>query len=361
MRRPSVSEAPRGPARPWPARLRLVAASPDELRFLGWWPARAPLLLTPVLVALGCLSWLAPAPLAAARLLVSLIVLASALALFFASRPRRVQVRLRPRERRLLTARGAEALSERPRWLLVTEQPLTSPQPEYAAVLVDGDRRWRLLGSDDPGLLLRELRRVLAHWPVEVAHEWGLPSGSQPWAFQPRTLTGSERWATPEPRIVRGARAGRGLRCAMSVMAALVLLDLGFLLVSASARVPSVHPLSLVLPALTASCFLAVTLAVLTRHARLRIGSDWVKESCLFGVCRVQQSIPRESVRGVYLVTAGRSGQQHLLVDGSEGPLSLLVSAANAERLRDTLARELARPAQPASAAAPELELRARS
>jgi hypothetical protein len=352
-----VSEAPRGPlrrsenhalppsrttSRPWPPRLRLVAASAEELCFVGCRPARAPLLLAPVLLALSGLSWVAPTPADGLRVLVSLIALAATLALIALTRPRRVEVRVRPGDRQLLTPVGVEPLPERPRWRLIAEQPSTSPQPVYAAVLVEGERRWRLLEGPDPAQLLRELRSVLSYWPGLVEQEWGLPGGAQPWAFQPLAAPALEREAAAAARVLRGARAEDGLRLAMAVITGLVLLDLAVLLVSASPHVPSVHPLSLILPAVSASCLIAIALAVVTRQPRLVVGRDWVQESCVLGVRRVQQRIRGESVRGVHLVATG-GGQGHLLVDGSEGPLSLLVRARDAERLREQLVLSLAR------------------
>jgi hypothetical protein len=352
MGRPSVSEAPSGPlgrsegdavppsraaARLWPSRLRLLSASPEELRFVGSWPAGAPLVLTPVLLVLGCLGWVAPGPMDARRALASALLLGSALALIAANRPRRVELRLRPRARQLHTVRGCETLPEAPHWLLVAEQPLASPHPTYAALLVDGERRWRLLDSDDPAQLLRQLQRVLACWPGRVEQAWGLPNGAEPWQFEPAPPAAPA--APAAQRRVLGAGAGAGLRWAMLVTTGLVLIDLAFLLVTSSAHVPSVHVLSLILPAIGATSLVVITLAVLTRHPRLLLGEDWVQESCVLGSSRLRERIPSESVRGVYVLAGSK--QRHLLIDGSAGPLALLVRERDVEHLRAELASQI--------------------
>ena len=357
MGSPSVSEAPRGPlgrseadplpsSRAWarglPPSLRLAAASPTELRFAGWWPARAPLVLSPVWLALASLTWLAPSPSDGGRVLVSLLCLGVALGLIARGRPRRVEVRVQPNELQLTWAGGTvEALPAAARWLLVVEQAPEAPQPRYAAVLVHGEQRWPLLVSEDPARLLRELRTVLSHWPGEVAQEWGLPSSVQPWVFRPAAPP-AEPGAPGERLVLRGWRAAAGLRWVLGVMTGLVLLDLAFLLVTASGHVPAVHPLGLALPALMASCLITIAASVATRHPRLVVGPQLAVEQRVLGLRGARQQVPSNAVRGVYPL-ATRGSAQHLLIDSSEGPLALLVRAREAAQVREELARSLAR------------------
>jgi len=324
-----------------PANLHLAAASPSELRFVGGWPARAPLLLSPVWLGLASLSWLAPTPSDPGRVLVSLLCLGVALALIARCRPRRAELLVRLRERQLAWGRGQVAgLPAAPRWSLVVEQPPQASQPHYAALLQDGERCWPLLTSADPAQLLRELRSVLAHWPGEVVQQWGLPNDVQPWVFR---ATGSLSEPDPEGEriLVRGWRAAAGLRWVLGVMTGLVLVDLTFLLLTASGQVPAVHPLSLVLPALMASYLVAIAAGVATRHQRLLIGEQLAVEQRVLGLRGARQQVPSSAVRGVYPL-ATRSGAQHLLIDSADGPLALLVRAREAERTREQLARGLA-------------------
>jgi hypothetical protein len=351
-----VSEAPRGPlgrsevgAPPLsramahlPPRLRLAEASPSRLRFVGWWPARASLVLAPVWLALSSLSWLAPAPPDALRGLVSLACLGIGLGLIAVCRPRRVQVLVRHPAAQLTLARQVEKVPPRPHWLLITEQPLDAPRPCYAALLVDGERSWPLLRARDPAQLLRQLRSALLHWPGEVEQTWGLPSSARPWAFR-AVLPVRDTEARAERVVLRGLRAPAGLRWALGVMTGLVHLDLLFLVISASAHVPSVHPLSLVLAVVSALCLLVICIGVATRHPRLVIGTQIMLEERVLGVCLTRQQVRSDSVRGVYVVAAG-GGAQHLLVDSSEGPLALLIRARDSERAREELTRSLARP-----------------
>jgi hypothetical protein len=372
MGSPSVSEAPKGPfgrseadppppsramARELPPRLHLAAASPSELRFVGRWPARAPLVLSPVWLALACLSWLAPTPSDSGRVLVSLLCLGVALALIARCGPRRTQLVVRLPERQLRWGRGKVAeLPAMPRWLLVVEQPPEAPQPRYLALLEDGDRRWPLLANADPAQLLRELRTVLAHWPGEVTQHWGLPEHVQPWVFR-STVPVTARETGGERILVRGWRATPGLRWVLGAMTGLVLVDLTFLLLTASEHVPSVHPLSLVLPALTASCLVVIAAGVATRHQRLIIGAQLLVEQRVLGLRGAQQQVPSSAVRGVYSL-ATRGSAQHLLIDSADGPLALLVRARETERTREELARSLLRvahavPASESIASAP--------
>jgi hypothetical protein len=341
------SPSPGDAAHRLPARLRLAEAGAGELRFVGWSPLRAAVLLSPVWLVLSSLTWLAaPGASSGPRVLASLACLAVALGLIWGSRPRRSELRLLPAQRSLQLPDGStHALSSAPRWLLTTHHPAESPRPLYLAVLVDGERRWPLLGSDDPAQLLRDLRIVLAHCPGEVSDEWALPIGAQPWSF--RAGAGhpdSSRGAAP--RSLRGFGAGRGLRWALGIATALVLVDLTVLVLSASAHVASVHPLSLVLPALAASWLVAIALAVATRHPRLVVGSQLVLEQRVLGLCYCSAQIPAASVRGAYLLAA-RGELQHLLVDSTDGPLALLLHVRDAESKRRELMQSLARPTEP--------------
>lgn len=366
-----VSEAPRGSvgrleaaappplrvlARQLPPRMRLVEASPARLRFIGWWPMRAPLVLAPVWLVLSSLSGFAPTPPDALRILVSLACLGVGVASIAACRPRRVQVLLQPGAGQLTWAPGkTEGLPAQPHWVLVAEQPPEAPEPNYAALLVDGDRSWPLLRARDPAQLLRDLRSVLAHWPGEVEQDWGLPSSARPWSF--RAASPEQDTEAPDERaVLRGLRAEALLRWGLGGIAALVLLDLVFLLLSASAHVPAVHPLSLGLAVVSWVCLLCISGAVATRHPRLVIGTQLALEERVLGICKQRQQVRSDSVRDVYIVTAG-SGARHLLVDSSEGPLALLVGAQEAERAREELRRSLARahgaPASESIASAP--------
>jgi hypothetical protein len=356
MGSPSVSEAPTGPlgrseavplppsgamAHALPPRLRLAAASPTELRFAGGWPARAPLLLSPVWLGLASLSWLAPTPAHVGRVLVSLLCLGVALLLIARCGPRRVEVYVRPEERLLRWGRRkVAALPAAPRWLLVVEQAPETPQPRYAAVLEGGDRSWPLLAGEDPAQLLRELRTVLAHWPGEVVQQWGLPEHAQPWVF--RSAAERAEPGSDEPSVLLGWHASAGLRWVLGVMTGLVLLDLTFLVLTASRNVPAVHPLSLVLPALTASCLVAIAAGVMTRHQRLVIGAQLAVEQRVLGLRGARQEVPSKAVRGVYPLPTGGSAQ-HLLIDSAEGPLALLVREREAKQVREELLRSLAR------------------
>jgi hypothetical protein len=322
--------------------MRLAAVDARELRFVGTAPVRAPVLLAPVWLVLSSLTWLAaPSPTEGLRWLGSLACLAVALGLFVGGRPRRVELRLLLPQRTLQLPDGStQALSRAPRWLLTAEQPVEAPRPCYSAVLVDGERRWTLLCGDDPAQLLRELRLVLSHLPGEVSDEWSLPSGAQPWSFGAGEAHTDPGRSTEQPSL-RGFGAGRGLRWVLAIATGLVLLDLTLLVLSASAHVSAIHPLSLCLPAIAATWLVTIAFAVVTRHPRLVVGSQLVLEQRALGMRYAAAQIPSGSVRGVYLLTA-RAGLQHLLVDSGDGPLALLVRVRDAESKKRELLQHLA-------------------
>lgn len=381
MGRPSASEAPRGPARPsgtaaagseeapsqavssgersvqqavpvpphppgyaLPPRLRLQVHGDGELSFLGWWPAAAPLLLCPVVLVISSLSWLSPEPMTTERALVSALGWSVGLALAWACRPRRARLTLRPATRQLLLGRESEgrvvALPEKLCWRLIVEHDPELPQPRYRALLLHGGRSWSLLANLDPAELLRDLGRVLARWPGTVEQEWQLPQGAEPWSLPaaPAPATGAPEAGA---RVLRGSRADRALCWAMVVMTSLVLLDLAYLVVSASARVAYVHPLSVGLAALAAASLGAISASVITRHPSLVLGAQLSQEHSILGLRRVLQRVPSESVRGVYLLAPGAPRRGHLLVDSSEGALALLVERRDGEQLRRELLSSL--------------------
>jgi hypothetical protein len=156
--------------------------------------------------------------------------------------------------------------------------------------------------------------------------------------------------------VLLGLRAPAGLRWSLRVITGLVLLDLTFLVISASAHVLWVHSLSLILPILSGLCLLVICIAVATRHARLVIGTQITLEERVLGLLLARQQVRSDSVRGVYLVAAA-GGAQHVLVDSNEGPLALLIRARDADRLQQELKRSLARshaaPASESIASAP--------
>jgi hypothetical protein len=353
MGRRSVSQASRGPLdrsegvpvpvieaelQRMPENMHLRAARPEELCFTGRWPSRAPIVLSPVLLVLGSLPWLAPAPLDALRVLVSLFFAGCALSAIGFSWPRRVRVRVRPEEGQLWINEQRAAFSPSARWVLSHEQPKDAPKPQYRAALVLSARQaWPVLGSSDPAELLRQLEPALRAWPLPVESRWGLPLGVAPWQFE--VPAPSRAPARAESATVPGAPVERGLRITMVVMTLAVLLDLAGLLISASAAVPHVHPLSIILPALAGGGLALLTAGLLSAHERLRAGPDLVLEACVFGLHSARARVRTRSVRGVYLIRGSELG--HLLVDSAEGPIALPVQNGRGAELRARLIRAI--------------------
>ena len=357
----SVSEAPVAPlgrtaddalplartaVRPVPARLRLTQATESELRFAGRSALGAPLVLAPVLLALSGLTWLAPTPSDAPRVLASMLCLGCALAAILTGWPRKLELSVRPLERTWSLHGQTHALPEAPPWRLCTELRSDSPQLCYLAVIqLDDGPAWPLLCDPDPAAVLRQLHSVLARWSCPVDSQWGLPADAAPWSFEAPTALGQEGAAPPT--IVRGPPPPAGLRWTMLGITALVLLDLITLVLSASRLVDRVHILSLILPALLSGSLALLTLAVLTLHQRLSIGRELRQEASLLGARRPRGAVvPATAVRGVYLLASPGSKPRHLLVDSEQGPLSLPVSEHEPERLRDQVNRAVAQAAR---------------
>ena len=369
----SVSEAPVAPLgrseggalplartalQPLPARLGLTQATASELRFSGRSALRAPIVLSPVLLALSSLTWLAPTPSDGTRVLGSLLCLACALASVVVSWPRKLQLCVRPGERTWTVRGQARALPEAARWRLCSEQRGDSPQLHYLAVLqLDAGPAWPLLSDPDPAAVLRQLHDVLGHWKCPIDNEWGLPEAAAPWSFQASTAFESADRAPAT--LVRGPPPPAGLRWTMVGATGLVLLDLITLVVSASAQVERVHVLSLILPALTGASLLAITLAVLSLHERLSIGRQLRQERSVLGRRRLRgPAVLAKGVRGVYLLSPDGARPRHLLVDSEQGPLSLPVSEHEPERLRDQVIQALAEASRASESAASVLRKR---
>lgn len=356
----SVSEAPVAPLgrsegdalplartalRPLPAGSRLTQATASELRFSGRSALRAPIVLSPVLLALSSLTWLAPTPSDGIRVVGSLLCLACALASVVLSWPRKTELCLRPGERTWTFRGQTRALPAAARWRLCSEQRRDSPQLHYLGVVqLDAGPAWPLLSDPDPAAVLRQLHDVLGHWNCPVDNDWGLPEAAAPWSFEaPTTFEPGDR---APATVVRGPPPPAGLRWTMIGATVLVLLDLLTLVLSASAQVERVHVLSLILPALTGASLLAVTWAVLSSHERLSIGRQLRQERSVFGRRRqCGSAVLARAVRGVYLLSPDGAPARHLLVDSEQGPLSLPVNEHEPERLRDQINEALAKTA----------------
>lgn len=310
-----------------PSRIRLASAAPQQLTFGGRSRARAPLLLCPMLLLLAALPWLSPEPLTLLRWLTSAACLGFAGLLARACWPRRQLVCLdRPEP-------NGSAPSPGPlRWVLDAEPEPDAPHGAYSVrVELDGGESWTVLRHPDPNLVLRELRAVLEQWPAPVSCRWRLPETAQPWCFEPRaSAPASERDPTPKT-LLRAHLCDRGLRRTLSVMTLLMLGELTFLIVSQSATVPRVQPLSVLLPIVTAACLLAITLILATAHVRLSMTGGALRQASVFGLRQRRAEVRVASVRGVYAIGASSAERWHVLIDSEDGPLSVPVDRAQAE------------------------------
>jgi hypothetical protein len=321
-----------------PARIELLGADPGQLSFSVRRAALAPVFVCPPLLVLGCLPWLAPLPLDATRLATSALCLGAAVGIGAWAWPRRRRLSVVARG-----PAGADVRAVQPakvRWLLDTEQAPGVAFTTYRVTLEADDDALTVLQSSDPERLLWQFSEVLRHWPGPVDCRWGLPDAVRPWIIEPHSgpLTTSDE-AAQSVAVVRLSH--RPLIWCSGVMAALVLVDLTFLLITAGAGVENIHPLSLVLAAAFSTCLVALTVALATGSSRLRVGRRVWRETSLFGLRRRRGEVRLESVRGVHALGSIAAERWHLLIDSADGPLALEVGRAEATTLAHEAARAL--------------------
>jgi hypothetical protein len=315
-----------------PAQIELLSADPGQLSFASRRAAVAPVFLCPLWLVLGALPWLAPQPIDATRLATSAVCLGAAAGIAAWARPKRRRLKV--------VARGAQGTDVHPvqpskvRWLLDAEQAPGAARTTYSVTLETDDEAFAVLQSPDPERLLWQFSEVLRHWPGPVDCRWGLPETARPWNIEPqsgpRSLSDDDAQSVAVVPLTH-----RPLIWCSCVMTVLVLVDLSVLLTSAaaSAGVARIHPLSLGLALIFASCMLALTFALATGSSRLRVSRRVCRETALFGVRRCRGDVRIESVRGVHALGSAAAERWHVLIDSADGPLALDVPRAQAAAL----------------------------
>jgi hypothetical protein len=321
-----------------PARIELLSADAGQLSFLVRRDILAPVFLSPLLLVLGSLPWLAPLPIDATRAATSALCLGAAagLAAWAGPKRRRLQVVARG-------ATGPDVLPVQPAkvcWRLDTEHAPSAARSTYRVTLETEDDALTVLQGPDPERLLWQFSEVLRHWPGPVACHWGLPDAARPWSIEPHS--GPRSMSDDAAQCVAVVRLShRPLIWCSRVMTALVLTDLGFLLTSGSAGLVSIHPLSLGLALIFASCLLGLTFALASGFSQLRVGRRVCRETSLFGLRRRHGDVRIESVRGVHALGSTAAERWHVLLDSADGPLALEVGRAEAPALARDVERAL--------------------
>jgi hypothetical protein len=318
-------------------RLELVSADATQLCFSGRPPPLAPAIISPLVGALAAVPWLAPPPRTALHVGTSVAFAIAATGIVAWAWPRRRHVRVVSGEAAPPGARAVQPGTVR--WVLDLAGPEGAAPAGYTAALRTSDGIEQVvLANADPERLLRQLGEVLRHWPGPVECRWGLPATARPWSIEPESGPHALR-STPALPVLRSPLASRPLVVCTGLMAALVIVDLVLLVVSAGAKLPSLHPLSVILPVLFALYLVTLTIALLTASDRLTLAGHLRKERSLFGVTRLLGEVRPESVRGVHAIGAPGAHRWHVLVDSADGPFSVSVPRGQAE----TLARETER------------------
>ncbi len=324
-------------------RLELVSASPEQLCVVGRGRPAAPFLLAPMFFILACLPWVAPSPVDTLRFLVSCACAGVTCIAAICTWPRVYRLRLErpvPRAGDLPSLALAEPLH----WRLDAEAEPDSPHMLYSASLdVDDGDRWLVLRHRHPEVLLCQLQQVLRHWPGRVECAWGLPDVARPWSFEPRHSPPAALAAGAEPAaLIVAPVAGTPLLWVSAVITVLMLVDLVFLVTSSKKALPSIHPLSVVLPAALGLALVTLSVGLTTAKGRLRIAARVLAESCVFGLSRPQGDIRLDSVRGVHLLGSPTAERWHVLVDSAEGPLALPVPRNQARVVAEKIEQAIA-------------------
>ena len=335
----------RRPELQWPhAPLHLVSASSEQVLFAGRTRAQAPLLLSPLFLVLASLPWLASSPVDALQLTVSAFCLAGTVALVVASWPRHIQLRLRGNQLELLAEKQTRMVPDVARWVLRVEDDPDAPHAAYTAALeLEGGQHWTLLRHSDPSTVLVQLRAVLKHWPRPVECHWGLPKQVRPWIFEPaaaiRAAGDSAAKPIGEPRsaaVIRAPMCGTDLLRVMAVMTLLTLTDLVYLVLTAGAAAPWIHPLSIALPVLMGASLVALSLGLASARARLVVMAEDVRlETGSLGFRRSHGAVRLNTVRGAHVVGTLTSERWHVLVDSADGPLAMPVRQTHAQALAE--------------------------
>jgi len=314
---------------------RLVSAGPTALHFEGRTAAEAPLLLSPLVLVLAGLPWVSQQPVDAERGLVSVVCMAAALALLRWGWPRRTRMQLSPSKRELRQGAKCWPVAEAGRWKLGTELREFAPYPHYfASLALDDGNECILIVDRDPAVVLRQLHEVLEYWPGSVETSWGLPDEAQPWRFDRAVPASLDAAATgPGETCIATPRARADLRSVIVLTTVLVLIDLTFLLIKASATLDRVHPLAVVLAVFFGIYLILLSVGIAAAETRLYIGARVVGEVRTFGWGRRRQGLAVTAVRGVYLIGAAGAERRHLLVDSAHGPLAVSVPTERAEAL----------------------------
>lgn len=316
---------------------RLIAARAAELRFEARERPQAPILLCPLFALLGALPWLSPG-LDALRLGVSTACLGIAAALAVRYHGRRAAIVVRPQERELTSEGRTQRIAAPTHITLdVYHDDTEAPRGRYTACIeLEAGGSVALLVDSEPDTLLRALRRVLQHLPAQVECRWALPPGVQPWVFE-AAAGGPAPTRAGQAVLVHERIAPLPLLRVIVIATGLVLLDLTLLITSQHPRLPSVHPLSLVLPLAMGSFLLGLTAVLATRRVRLSAGS-WIESDVgPLGLHSRRRAAPIERVRGVHVIGAADADGRHILLDTSEGPIAVWVP----KPVADSKAREI--------------------
>jgi hypothetical protein len=320
-------------------RLELVSADASQLCFSGRRPPLAPVILTPLACSLAAVPWIAPGPPSTVQLGTSAAFSLVAVGIAAWCWPRRRHLRVVSGDAAPPGARAVQPASVR--WLLDVAGPDGAAPAGYTAALRTSDGAEQIvLENTDPERLLRQLAEVLRHWPGPVECRWGLPVAARPWSIEPQS--GPRALPTaPARTVLHSALAPRPLMWCAATMAALVVADLVLLVVSAGAKLSYIHPLSGILPLCLALYLVLLAVALFSGGQRLTLAGRLRKERSMFGVTRVLGEVRPETVRGVFAIGAPGADRWHVLVDSSDGPLSVPVSRGEAEALARETERAL--------------------
>lgn len=258
--------------------------------------------------------------------------------------PRRRRLVLNLRDRRLEGAGNPIALEDIQTLELggSTQNPEEVPIIRYEVLLkARAGRELVLLSSKDPALVSRDLGKLLEICPLPLRSGWGLPKGAAPWT--PIDRDDDREGSSASPREIVLERHDPPLPGGIAVLVGG--LGVGVMwTIDIYRRAQTGLPLSVLSIALAVFFSVLLTvlgLALISNRLVLRTGPDGlILEARTFGLRRQRFCVPHADLGRVHVVSPDGEHAWHVLLETSQGALSVPCRPSNAGELLQELRRK---------------------
>lgn len=258
--------------------------------------------------------------------------------------PRRQRLLLNLRERRLEGAGNPIALEDIQTLELggSTQNPDEVPIIRYEVVLkARAGRELVLLSSKDPALVTRDLGKLLEVCPLPLRSGWGLPKDATPWTPVDRDDDRERPGASPREIVLE--RHDPPLPGGITIL--IGGLGVGLMWgIDIYRRAQTGLPLSVLSIALAVFFSLLLTLlglALISNRLVLRTGPHGlILEARTLGVRLQRFRVPNAELARVHVVSPDGEEAWHVLLETTQGALSLPCRPSNASELLQELRRK---------------------